>query len=80
MRETFNHNSTTALLVEGILDSFSTGILIYVVLVELINPMMTQVRLRMYSVCAGVEVGGWGIQLLQRLCIPRCIAPVLCCG
>lgn len=44
VHESFNHNSTTALYVEGILDSLSTGILIYVVLVELINPMMTQVR------------------------------------
>lgn len=42
VRETYNGNSTAALLTEGILDSISTGILIYVVLVELINPMFTQ--------------------------------------
>ncbi|KAL4853107.1 40S ribosomal protein S16 [Chlorella vulgaris] len=42
MRESFNQNSTTTLMVEGIFDSVSTGILIYVVLVELINPLLTQ--------------------------------------
>ncbi|KAL4450157.1 hypothetical protein ABPG77_010826 [Micractinium sp. CCAP 211/92] len=42
MRESFNENSETTLFVEGIFDSISTGILIYVVLVELINPLMTQ--------------------------------------
>lgn len=42
MRESFNKNAETTLLVEGVFDSISTGILIYVVLVELINPLMTQ--------------------------------------
>ncbi|KAL4452479.1 hypothetical protein ABPG75_008141 [Micractinium tetrahymenae] len=42
MRESFNQNAETTLFVEGIFDSISTGILIYVVLVELINPLMTQ--------------------------------------
>ena len=42
IRESFNQNATTPLLVEGIFDSISTGILIYVVLVELIGPLMTQ--------------------------------------
>jgi zinc transporter 1/2/3 len=42
VRESYNQNSTTALLVEGIFDSISTGVLVYVVLVELLTPMMTQ--------------------------------------
>jgi zinc transporter 1/2/3 len=42
IRKSFNQNATTTLLVEGIFDSVSTGILIYVVLVELIGPLMTQ--------------------------------------
>ena len=42
MRASFNANDAGTLLVEGVFDSISTGILVYVVLVELINPMMTQ--------------------------------------
>lgn len=42
VRESFNQNAQTTLLVEGIFDSISTGILVYVVLVELITPLMTQ--------------------------------------
>ncbi|KAI7846040.1 hypothetical protein COHA_000407 [Chlorella ohadii] len=42
VRESFNQNAQTTLLVEGIFDAISTGILIYVVLVELITPLMTQ--------------------------------------
>ncbi len=63
MRESFNQNSTTTLLVEGIFDSISTGILIYVVLVELINPLMTQsawLRSRRWWVQAMAFVSFWG--------------------
>ena len=42
MRESFNQNAQRTLLVEGIFDALSSGILIYVVLVELMSPMMTQ--------------------------------------
>lgn len=41
--QSFNSNDTTTLMVQGIFDSISTGILIYVALVELISPMFTQV-------------------------------------
>lgn len=63
MRESFNKNSTTTLMVEGIFDSISTGILIYVVLVELINPLMTQsawLRSRRWWVQAMGFVSFWG--------------------
>lgn len=42
VRESFNQNAQRTLLVEGIFDALSSGILIYVVLVELMSPMMTQ--------------------------------------
>lgn len=42
IRSTYNENSQTALYVEGVFDSLSAGILIYVGLVELLSPLMTQ--------------------------------------
>lgn len=42
VHESYRANSTAALLTEGIMDALSAGILIYVVLVELVNPLMTQ--------------------------------------
>ncbi len=72
MRETFNQNAQRTLMVEGIFDSISTGILIYVVLVELLSPLMTQSKwlraqrwwLQMLSfgslyAGAAVMVGAW---------------------
>ncbi|PSC72115.1 Zinc transporter 5 [Micractinium conductrix] len=56
MRESFNQNAETTLLTEGIFDSISTGILIYVVLVELINPLMTQ--------SAWLRSRRWWVQML----------------
>jgi zinc transporter 1/2/3 len=41
IRESFNENSTSALLATGILDSLSAGVLLYVVLVQLMAPMLT---------------------------------------
>jgi solute carrier family 39 (zinc transporter), member 1/2/3 len=42
IRSTYNENSQTALYVEGVFDSLSAGILIYIGLVELLSPLMTQ--------------------------------------
>ncbi len=42
VRETYNTNAQAALYVEGVFDSISAGILIYVGLVELLTPLMTQ--------------------------------------
>jgi zinc transporter 1/2/3 len=41
-RLSYRANAAAALLTEGVLDSVSAGILIYVGLVELVNPLMTQ--------------------------------------
>ena len=41
VRGSFNQNAARTLLTSGILDSLSTGILIYVGLINLVNPMMT---------------------------------------
>ncbi len=41
IRASFNANSTTTLLATGIMDCFSAGILLYVVLVQLLTPMFT---------------------------------------
>lgn len=42
VRSSYNPNSQTALYTEGILDSLCAGILIYVGIVELLSPLMTQ--------------------------------------
>jgi zinc transporter 1/2/3 len=60
IRETFNENSTEALMVEGILDAVSAGILIYVVLVELMTPFMTQ--------SAWLREQRWWMQCLSFAC------------
>eukprot|EP00887_Chlorella_sp_A99_P002159 scaffold21.g2159.t1 len=57
IRESFNQNSTATLLAEGILDSISSGILIYVVLIELLNPMMNQ--------SAWLRAQRWPLKLLS---------------
>jgi zinc transporter 1/2/3 len=44
VRGSFNQNATRSLLTTGILDSLSAGILVYVALINLINPMMTNSR------------------------------------
>lgn len=41
IRESFNSNATTTLYATGIFDALSTGILLYVVLVQLLTPMLT---------------------------------------
>lgn len=41
VRESFNQNATSTLLATGILDALSTGVLLYVVLVQLITPTLT---------------------------------------
>ena len=41
MRESFNSNATGALLATGILDSLSAGVLLYVALVQLLTPELT---------------------------------------
>ena len=41
MREGFNANAAGALLASGILDSLSAGVLLYVALVQLLGPLMT---------------------------------------
>lgn len=60
IRETFNENSAEALMVEGILDAISAGILIYVVLVELMTPLMTQ--------SAWLREQRWWMQCLSFAC------------
>ena len=42
IRQGYNGSATATLLVQGIFDAFSAGILIYVVLVELLTPHFTQ--------------------------------------
>lgn len=41
VRESFNSNATGALLATGILDSLSAGVLLYVGLVQLVTPELT---------------------------------------
>ncbi len=42
VRSSWNDNNTSTILAQGILDGLAAGILIYVVLVELITPMLTK--------------------------------------
>ena len=42
IHSSFNESSVSMLITMGVIDSISGGILIYVALIELINPMMTQ--------------------------------------
>eukprot|EP00887_Chlorella_sp_A99_P002717 scaffold6.g2717.t1 len=42
VHESFSRTSSSALLAEGILDALSAGILIYVVLAQLLSPLVTQ--------------------------------------
>lgn len=60
IRESFNENSTATLLASGILDSLSAGILIYVALVHLVEPLMTD--------SAWLHGRGWPMQVLAFIC------------
>lgn len=42
VRDSWNDNSTSTIVAQGIVDGLAAGILIYVVLVDLITPMLTK--------------------------------------
>lgn len=62
IRESFNSNSTSALLATGILDSLAAGVLLYVVLVQLVAPMLTD-SAWLHAQRWYMQVGGaaWGV-------------------
>jgi zinc transporter 1/2/3 len=70
VRTTYNPNSTTALIVSGIFDCFSSGILLYTGLVELLaheflfNKEMTEAPIGQVAYAAGCVVFGAGIMAL----------------
>lgn len=70
VRYTYNPNSTTALIVSGVFDSFSSGILLYTGLVELLaheflfNKEMTEAPIGHVVYAAGCVVFGAGIMAL----------------
>lgn len=67
MHQSFNSNSTSNLLATGILDSLAAGILIYVVLVQLITPCVTD--------SAWLHTRRWPIQV--RGIAAECISPAI---
>lgn len=70
VRYTYNPNSTTALIVSGVFDSFSSGILLYTGLVELLahefifNKEMIEAPIGQVAYAAGSVVLGAGIMAL----------------
>ncbi|RKO96927.1 hypothetical protein CXG81DRAFT_1242, partial [Caulochytrium protostelioides] len=58
IHSSYNGNAPTALLVQGIFDALSAGILIYTALVSLIQPMLVN-NPKMHTYSRAVQVGHW---------------------
>lgn len=63
IRDSWNANSTSTIVAQGIVDGLAAGILIYVVLVELITPMLTKsswMRRQHWCIQVGMLACFWG--------------------